>query len=131
MTASKEMVAEKQNLIKLGFDVVLPEFTEEYSKLATKDEMHAESYENKIKFDLIRSYYQTINDGDAILVINSEKKGIIGYIGGNTLIEMAFAHILNKPIYLMNEVPKMTYSDEIIAMKPVVLNGNLGLIVVK
>jgi predicted RNA-binding protein with PUA domain len=50
------------------------------------------------------------------------------YIGGNGLIEMAFAHVLNKKIFLINQVPKMNYRDEIEAMKPVILDGNLSML---
>jgi len=41
------------------------------------------------------------------------------------LIEIAFAHVLDKKIYLLNPVPNISYSDEIEAMKPVILNGKL------
>jgi len=54
-----------------------------------------------------------------------DKNGIGNYIGGNTLIEMAFAHVLNKKIFLLNPVPEISYKDEIIAMQPIILNGNL------
>ena len=39
---------------------------------------------------------------------------------------MAFAYILNKKIFLLNGVPKMSYSDEIYATKPIILNGDLS-----
>jgi len=48
------------------------------------------------------------------------------YIGGNTFLEMAFAHILDKPIYLQNPIPEILYKDEIIAMQPIILNGDLS-----
>ena len=34
---------------------------------------------------------------------------------------MGFAHVLNKKIYLLNNIPEMSYSDEIRAMQPIVL----------
>lgn len=39
-----------------------------------------------------------------------------------------FAHILNLPIYLINPLPEMDYLDELKAMQPVILNGDLDLI---
>jgi predicted RNA-binding protein with PUA domain len=42
------------------------------------------------------------------------------------LIEMAFACALDKKIYLLNPIPEMNYSDEIFAMKPIVLSGDLS-----
>lgn len=38
----------------------------------------------------------TICGSDAILVLNYDKKGIKNYIGGNTLMEMGFAHVHDK-----------------------------------
>jgi hypothetical protein len=32
---------------------------------------------------------------------------------------------LGKPIYLYNDIPDMSYTDEIVAMQPVVLSGDL------
>jgi len=47
-----------------------------------------------------RRYYEIIKECDAILVLNLEKNKIKNYIGGNTFLEMGFAHVLNKKIYL-------------------------------
>ncbi len=41
---------------------------------------------------------------------------------------MAFAHVLGKKIFLLNSIPKMSYSDEIEAMKPIIINNNLEII---
>ncbi|MBU3901368.1 hypothetical protein KKF25_01855 [Patescibacteria group bacterium] len=82
----------------------------------------------KIKEDAIRRYYEIIKECDAILVLNLEKNRIKNYIGGNTFLEMGFAHVLNKKIYLLNEIPNMLYTDEIKAIQPIVLKGNLDAI---
>jgi hypothetical protein len=126
MTASKEMIEAKEKLEDVGHQVVLPEFTHDYAKLDSLKDMHLESAQNKVQHDLIKKYYYKIQDGDAVLVINVERKGVIGYIGGNTLLEMGFALILDKPIYLMYEIPEMGYKDEILAMQPILLNGDLN-----
>ncbi len=39
---------------------------------------------------------------------------------------MAFAHVLNKKIFLLNDISAMIYTDEIEAMQPVVLNGDFS-----
>lgn len=62
---------------------------------------------------------------ERILIINIDKKGIKNYIGGNAFLEMGFAHILSKKIYLFNPIPKMIYTDKILAMQPVILSKNL------
>ena len=56
------------------------------------------------------------------------QKGIAGYIGGNTFLEMGFAHVLGKPLYLLNHVPDVSYTDELEAMCPIVIDGQLDLI---
>jgi hypothetical protein len=79
----------------------------------------------KIKDDVIRKYYEKIKNADAIPVANYDKKGIANYIGGNTFLEMGFAHVLNKKIYVLNDIPEISYKDEILAMNPILLNGNI------
>jgi len=128
MTASQEMVAAEKELEKLGHEVVLPEFTHEYAATDTHDTMHTESARNKVEYDLIRGYFEKIKDSDAILVANVERKGIKGYIGGNSFLEMGFAFVLNKPIYLLHEIPDVGYRDEIEAMSPVILGGDFSLV---
>lgn len=81
--------------------------------------------ERMIKQDVIKYYFEKIKEVDAILVLNFEKKGIKGYIGGNTLLEMGFAHVLNKKIFILNDIPDISYKHEIKAMQPIILNGDL------
>lgn len=79
--------------------------------------------------DYIKDFWETMQGADALLVLNYEKRGIPGYIGGSTLIEMSFAHVLGMKIYLINPPPQIQYYyDEILSMKPIVINGDLDLI---
>jgi len=126
MTASKEMVEVEKKLRALGHEIVLPEFTHEYAIMDTIDKMHTESARNKVEYDLIRGYFEKIKSSDAILIVNVEKKEIKGYIGGNSFLEMGFAFVLNKPIYLLHEIPDVGYRDEIEAMSPIILSGDFS-----
>lgn len=126
MSSSEKMVEVSNELKKLGYKNLLPKHAEEYAEGDRKMEDSAESTENKIKDDLIRDYYDEIKDSDAVLVVNEDKKGIKNYIGGNVFLEMGFAHVLNKKIFLLNSVPEIGYKDEIIAMQPMVLEGDIG-----
>jgi hypothetical protein len=128
MTASKEMLKLEDQLKTLGFEVELPSFTHEYAQMSSINDIHGESVKNKLTHDLIRGYFEKIKESDAVLVANIERKGIAGYVGGNSFLEMSFAHVLNKPLYLLNPIPEMSYVDEMKAMRPVILNGNLSLI---
>src|SRR3989344_1094724 len=69
-----------------------------------------------------------VKNFDVVLVVNPEKRGVQGYVGGNTLIEMAFGHVLGKKLYVLNPLPELSYTSEILAMQPVVINGNLSMI---
>ena len=97
---------------------------EEYLK--TKQEKGDIVYRKKEETDLIKRYYNLIKNSDAILVLNLDKKGIDNYIGGSTFMEMGFAHVLDKKIFLFNNIPKMAYTDELEDMKPIILNGDLS-----
>ncbi|MEK6937734.1 MAG: hypothetical protein AABX04_01690 [Nanoarchaeota archaeon] len=52
-----------------------------------------------IKYDSIRNYWKVIQEADAVLIANFDKKGIKNHIGGNSFLEMGFAHVLNKKIF--------------------------------
>ena len=82
-----------------------------------------------LKEKAIRDHYDKIEWCDAIIVSNHEKRGIAGYIGGNTLIEIGVAFFLNKPIYILNPVSsELSYKQEIYGMKPILLNGDITVI---
>jgi septum formation protein len=86
-----------------------------------------ETSEIKRKYDFIRAWHELIRNSDAILVCNFDKGGISNYIGGNTLMEIGFAHVLGKKVFLLNPVPEdVPYVDEIRAMSDYVLNGDLA-----
>jgi predicted RNA-binding protein with PUA domain len=128
MTAAKEMVEIESKLKSFGHDAVLPYDVHGYATYETQEQMHSEATKNKVEHDLIRDYYNKIADSDAILVVNIERKNIPGYIGGNSFLEMGFAHVLNKKIYLLNEIPDMPYKDELLAMTPIIINNNYSII---
>lgn len=125
MQFSREMLELKRRLSELSHEVTLPEFAEEYAKMDSIEDKLRESSANKIQHDLIRGYFKKIALGDAILVANYTKNGIENYIGGNAFLEMGFAHVLNKGIYLLNPAPKINYKDEILAMNPIIVGNNL------
>ena len=81
----------------------------------------------KKKAFLTKSHFDKVRSGDAILVVNNEKRGISGYIGGATLMEMAIASYLKKPIYVLNGVLKKSLLyEEIMGLKPIFINGDLS-----
>lgn len=126
MVFAKRMVEIENQLLGIGHEVVLPHFTHEYAERGTDDHIGDESAKNKIEHDLIRAYFEVIKNGDAVLIVNEDRKGIKNYIGGNSFLEMSFGHVLNKSIYLLNPIPEVSYIDEIVAMVPIILNNDLS-----
>ncbi|MEW6610768.1 MAG: hypothetical protein AB1352_04065 [Patescibacteria group bacterium] len=78
------------------------------------------------EYDLMRRHFTHMKHTDALVVLNYEKKGIAGYIGGGVLMEMGFAHVLHRPMYLLHPMPDVSYRDEIEIMSPVILHGDLS-----
>ena len=126
MTASKRMIELEGVLNDFGHDVRVPEYIREYAQLQTQEEMHIASSRNKHKFDLMKKNNEHVLWANALLVANEDTRNDTPfYIGGNTFGEMYLAYDAGKIIYLMKGIPEMGYTDEIRAMKPVELNGNL------
>ena len=105
-----------------GHRVLTPVDTREFDYEGADDEQRAELKRDK---DLIRTHYEKIRESDAILVLNEDLPGRPNYIGGNSFLEMGFAHILRIPIYLMQEVPDSPYRSEMLAMDPVVIDRGI------
>ena len=125
----KQKVEYKKKLIQMGHEVIIHPY---YEKMVAGEmpelieRIEKEHAAVKKQYDLIKWYYNSIVNSDAILVLNFDKKGIKNYIGGNTLMEIGFAHVHDKKIFLLNPVPEISYKDEILAMVTEVLYGDLS-----
>jgi hypothetical protein len=125
-----QKLAEK--LGKKGHQVTIPISSQKIIKgeitLETiiKEKENDSLFKRAIEYNVIREYFNVIKKSDAILIANYNKNNIKNYIGGNTFLEMGFAHILNKTIYLLNDIPKMSYTSEIKVMQPIVIKNNLS-----
>jgi nucleoside 2-deoxyribosyltransferase len=126
MSFAKEIMAVQQMLENSGHSVFAPDGATDYVKgHADKTQRH-EGAKRKIARDLIKQHHSYIESSDAVLVLNYDKKGIKNYVGGNAFLEMGFAFVLGKPIFMLNEEPDIDMiKEEIIAMQPIVLHGDL------
>ena len=125
ISAADEIIDIQQQLEKIGHTVEIPEGVKHQELRSKEDALPEERADIKIKHDLIRGYYEKMKLYDAVLIVNPDKKDVKRYIGGNTFIEMAFAHILNKKLYCLYSLPDISYKSELIAMKPFILGGDL------
>jgi hypothetical protein len=78
------------------------------------------------KAEAVLKHFDKVAWSDAILVANYDKNSVKGYIGGNTLMEMGLAFFLKKKIYLLNKSPELSYKEEILGLKPIILNGDFS-----
>ncbi len=130
---AEDIIEAKRELEARGIEVTSPTGLEDYlGDTALKRRAlgwgTVEGAERKIEMNLIKSYYNEIASSDAILVINKDKVGIKNYIGGNSFLEIGFAHVLGKEIYVLNPLPgeMKVFYQELVAMQPIVINGDLS-----
>jgi hypothetical protein len=121
MSFAGKMLEVSGKLEKMGHQPILPVDILE----AVKDPSLGQNIASGIEKDVIRDHLAKIERSDAILVLNYDKDGIAGYVGGSSLIEMGFAHYLKKKIFLLNPVPDVIYSVEIRMMQPIILKGDV------
>jgi hypothetical protein len=135
----QEMMTIKKDLELLGHEVDLPhtEIKDENGEMISvaeyyqrrKAETNDDSWIWDRKEEAIRMHFEKIAWAEAILVLNYSKNNIDNYIGGNTFLEMGVALHLNKKIYLLNNIPEISYKEEILGMKPMVIKGDLKKII--
>ncbi len=138
----KEMEEARDALTARGFEVKIPElareapeefgggkkvyfghYIEEHGGI---DAFPADHAVWDLKESAIRDHYEKIEWCDAVVVVNVEKRGVEGYVGGNTLIEIGVAFYLRKKICILNPVSsELSYTQEIMGMKPIFLDGNI------
>ena len=131
-----EMLELKKKLEEFGHKVKMPptEVTNDMGKpISTKEYYSIRKTANESdqwvwnkKAEAMKSHFDKVEWADAVLVLNKTKNNIANYVGANTLLEMGLAFHRGKDIYLLNSVPEVSYKEEILGMKPLVLNGNLS-----
>ncbi len=124
LKAHQKILETRDSLEALGHQITIPFGTK---KIESNDWSldNLQAHKDEFKSFALIAYFDEIKKVDAILVVNQTKGKIDNYIGGNTLMEMGMAYYFKKIIYLLNPVPDMAYTEEIVGVKPILLNGNL------
>jgi len=127
----EEMVNCKNHLCKLGYEGIIHPDYEAFVRGEKQDIVErwekGERAAIKRENNYLHEHYKGILESDAVLIVNLEKNGIKNYIGGNVLMEMGQAYVNHKKIYFLNDMPtNLSYMDEIEAMDPICLHGNLA-----
>ncbi len=128
----KQAIDASEILKKLGFKVFLPLCAE---KMRKSGDFRVETYKTWFndggdsysrKTFLTKHHFKKIEKGDVVLVLNYEKNGKPGYIGGAVLMEIGVALHLGKKIYILNDIDsEVGYKEEILGSVPVFLGGKL------
>ncbi|MBU1930896.1 hypothetical protein KJ972_05345 [Candidatus Micrarchaeota archaeon] len=125
MQFTEKMLEVRDKLIELEHDAFV---TDLHKALVgkTNEEKEKIKLHQKYNLDAIREFWKAMQGADAVLVLNFDKNGVKNYIGGNTLMEIGFAHVLNQKIFLWNPIPNISYyKTEIEAVKPIIINRDL------
>lgn len=129
MQYTERMIEVRDRLIEMGHDAYVTNLAEPFVGKSAEEKERIKIFQ-KNNEDAIREFWRQMQDGDAVLVVNIDKHGIKNYIGGNTLMEIGFAHVLNQKIFLLNPIPKIPYyKTELEAVNPVILNGDFSKVV--
>ncbi len=129
MQYTEKMIEIKNELTKVGHDAFITDLHEAF---IGKNDVEKEQIKihQKNNMDAIREFWRAMQGADAVLVLNYDKNGVKNYIGGNTLMEIGFAHVLNQKIFLLNPIPDIRYyKSEIEAVRPIIINGDLSKII--
>jgi hypothetical protein len=119
-------------LEQAGYTIIIPATAEKMKQSGDYDVSHyktwfADAGDYHKKSALMRGHFDEVAKGDAILVLNYEKHGVPNYIGGNVLMEMGLAFYLQKPIFILNEIPDDSpFVEEIKGFMPIVLHGQVN-----
>jgi len=126
MQFTEKMIEARDKLRELGHDAYVTSLADPFVG-KTDEEKEVIKIHQKKNMDAIREFWRLMQGGDAVLVLNLDKHGIKNYIGGNTLMEIGFAHVLNQKVFLWNPIPEIRYyKTEIEAVKPIILNKDFN-----
>lgn len=125
MQFTEKMVEVRDRLKEMGHDAFVTRLHEPFLGKSDEEKERIKLHQ-KNNCDAIREFWRMMQGADAVLVLNLDKNGVRNYIGGNTLMEIGFAHVLDQKIFLWNPIPDIPfYQTEIEAVKPVIIHGDL------
>lgn len=115
----------REELKKLNHRVYMPNC---FDAPETESKFRGTNEHANWKASMFRRSKETIENMDAVLVLNYDKNNQKNYIGGATFLEMYDAFCLNKKIYMLHDIPDGMLKDEIIGFNPIVIHEDLSLI---
>jgi diphthamide synthase subunit DPH2 len=115
----KQVIEIQKELKKHGYKVLIPKTAHKMRRNNDFDVSHyktwyqnAEDYTKKKQ--LMVDHFKKVIKADAVLLVNEEKHGMPGYIGGNVLMEMVMAFHYKKRIFILNPIsPDLPIKEEV------------------
>jgi len=109
----------------LGHSVTLRSNFDDPGREGTVEASGAEAYA-RWKAEMLSLQARKVAANDAVVVLNFDKAEQQNYLGGATFLEVFKAWELGKKIFFVNPLPDNAVTDELAAMNPVVLHGDLS-----
>lgn len=132
MAFAKEMVDVKKTLERMGHTVFVPHDIDAHLENPDFVDDLSGNIKHVQETDLMRKCFDLVAQSDAVLVLNLARKGINGYIGTSTLMEIGLAYYLGKKLFLYNDIPhwdEVRWAHEINIMQPTIIHGDLKKVV--
>ncbi len=120
MAVIEPIEALASTLRRAGHQVVTPSrqpMDDQWGELSLRDQVAA-------KRPLISAHLDEIRQADAVLIANFAAKGVEGYVGSNTLMEVAFARALGIPVHLLNQPGPQPCQVEVLAVATSILDSD-------
>ncbi len=118
----------KQKLEELGHFVTPPNGWNDASS-----ESLIQHLDNKLYTDwkagMIRKNSEMVKASEAVLILNLSADGKENYVGGSTFLEAYETFMQGKKLFLYNPIPDGPLRDELLGFSPVILNGDLSLLI--
>jgi len=130
MRNTEKMVEIKEKLNSIGHTAFITAFHPEFIGKSSEEKDQIKKMQRGGDIDTIREFWDLMQGADSVLVLNLEKDGFPNYVGANTLMEIAFAHVLKQKIFFYNPLPDNPYCrEELEAVHPIIINGDLSKII--
>src|SRR2546425_644914 len=105
MAFAEDMVKAKKELEALGHTVLVPHDIETHLENPEFVDDLSGNYQHVVETDIMRKCFDLVAESDAVLVLNLDRKGVSGYIGTSTLMEIGLAYYLQKKLFLYKDIP--------------------------
>ena len=129
MAFAKEMLEVQKRLQEMGHEVETPCDTQAHVEDPLLRDDFARNKLHVDEGDVMMKCFDLVAQSDAVLALNHAQKGIEGYLGASTLMEVGLAGYLRKKIFILNPIqPDQRYRHEINLLGGVIINGDLSAI---